>query len=170
VLRYSIEKLPAMTMMNPSEQRALLTIALLAAFADGRNDDGEREEIKRIAQSLAAEGGGSALADVYPDVLLKRVDVAKAALNLPDPGHRQLAYEMAVCVCDADGEQSPAEQAFLQSLRAALSLGAAETAAAQHHADALAAMPLGEVDMTPARQRQQPVRRALPSRWLRPAR
>ena len=38
--------------MNAREQEAVLTIALLAAFADGNKDDREREEIKRIAESL----------------------------------------------------------------------------------------------------------------------
>jgi tellurite resistance protein len=41
--------------MNAREQEAVLTIALLAAFADGNKDESEREEIKRIAESLAGE-------------------------------------------------------------------------------------------------------------------
>lgn len=53
---------------------------------------------------------------------------------------RQLAYEMAVCVCDSDGVQSAAEQQFLASLRTLLALEASDAApqgAAQ--ADAIAA-------------------------------
>ena len=41
--------------MTLDQQKAILTIALLAAFADGNKDDAEREEIRRIAQSLAGE-------------------------------------------------------------------------------------------------------------------
>ena len=33
--------------MNTDQQRAILTIALLAAFADGANDEREREQIEQ---------------------------------------------------------------------------------------------------------------------------
>jgi hypothetical protein len=46
------------------------------------------------------------LTRLYQDVLLKRVDLASACAALSDTGERQLAYEMAVCVCDADGRQT----------------------------------------------------------------
>ncbi|MFN6994788.1 MAG: YcjF family protein [Aquincola tertiaricarbonis] len=128
--------------MQATEQRALLTIALLAAFADGEKADTEREEIKRIADSLAGESGTPALAGLYQDVLLKRVNVAQAAAALPDEGQRLLAYEMAVCVCDADGAQSPAEQAFLSQLKSALKLGRTQTAEVEREADAIAAVPV----------------------------
>ncbi len=128
--------------MQAESQRALLAIALLAAFADGDKDDRERAQIKRIAESLAGESGAPALASLYQDVLLKRIDLAQAATALTEPGERQLAYETAVCVCDADGAQSAAEQAFLRSLKAALGLAAAEGAEVERTADALAALPL----------------------------
>jgi uncharacterized protein (DUF697 family) len=46
---------------------------------------------------------------------------------------RQLAYEMALCVCEADGARSAPEQAFLADLqrRLALDSGQAETFSAQ---------------------------------------
>jgi uncharacterized protein (DUF697 family)/tellurite resistance protein len=114
--------------MNPKEQQAILTIALLAAFADGSKADAEREAIRDIADSLGREAGGAGLAQLYQDVLLKRVTVLTAVAGLSDTGQRQLAYEMAVCVCDADGRQSPAESAFLSDLKQRLSLDAGETA------------------------------------------
>jgi uncharacterized protein (DUF697 family) len=49
---------------------------------------------------------------------------------------------MAVCVCDADGAASQAEQRFLQELRAALGLDAGEATAIAREADAVAAAPL----------------------------
>lgn len=128
--------------MQATEQRALLTIALLAAFADGDKADTERDEIKRIADSLAGQADTPVMAGLYQDVLLKRVNLAQAAAALPEAGHRQLAYEMALCVCDADGAQSPAEQAFLAQLKSVLKLGAAQTAHAEHEADAIAAVPV----------------------------
>jgi uncharacterized protein (DUF697 family)/tellurite resistance protein len=125
-------------MMNTAEQRAVLNIMVHAALADGRKSDVERTAVRDAAESLAGEGG-AALAGVYQDVLLKRVTVAAAAAALPSIEHRQLAYEMAVCVCDADGVQDAPEQAFLAELRRTLGLeGDATAAAAAAQADAIA--------------------------------
>ena len=44
---------------------------------------------------------------------------------------------MAVCVCDADGRQSPPEVAFLADLKARLQLDAGEAAAFEREADAV---------------------------------
>lgn len=124
--------------MNTAEQRAVLNIMVHAALADGRKSDIERTAVRDAAESLAGEGG-AALAGVYQDVLLKRVTVADAAAALPSIEHRQLAYEMAVCVCDADGVQDAPEQAFLAELRRTLGLeGDATAAAAAAQADAIA--------------------------------
>lgn len=45
--------------MNTESRRnkALLTISPFAAFADGNKHESEREEIRRIAESLSDEGG-----------------------------------------------------------------------------------------------------------------
>ncbi|HMZ87167.1 MAG TPA: DUF533 domain-containing protein, partial [Giesbergeria sp.] len=110
------------TGMQQDSRNALLTLALFAAFADGHKADSEREAIRRIAESLSDDQGGHPLATLYQDVLLQRVTVPGAVAALTDPAHRQLAYEMAVCVCDADGSQSAAEQRFLADLRSALGL------------------------------------------------
>lgn len=103
--------------MNLEQQRALLTIALYAAFADGHKAETERETIRQMAESLCDAQGGYPLTSLYQDVLLRRVSVAGAVQALSDPAHRQLAYEMAVCVCDADGSQSEPERLFLADLR-----------------------------------------------------
>ena len=123
--------------MNTSEQKAILTVSLLAAFADGHKADTEREAIRRLADSLGHESGGAGLAQLYQEVLLKRVSLADAVAGLTDSGQRQLAYEMAVCVCDADGRQSPAETAFLADLKARLQLDAAEAQAFEREEGAL---------------------------------
>ncbi|MBT9590762.1 MAG: DUF533 domain-containing protein [Thiobacillus sp.] len=123
--------------MNPEQQKSILAIALFAAFADGAKHDREREEIRRIAESLGGEAGAPDLARLYQDVLLKRVSVGTAAATLVEPGERQLAYEMAVCVCDADGRQSEAEQRFLDELKALLKLDAGQTAAFEREADVI---------------------------------
>ena len=125
--------------MNADQQRALLTIALYAGFADGHKADSEREAIRRMAESLSDAQGAHPLASLYQDVLLQRVSLADAVRQLTDPAHAQLAYEMAVCVCDADGSQSEVERRFLHDLRRQLGLQDGAVQAFEAQADALAA-------------------------------
>ena len=130
--------------MTQDEIKATLTLSLLAAFADGDKHERERAEIKRIAQGLAADESLH-LPSLYQDVLLQRVSLATVAASLGSPASRQLAYEMAVCVCDADGAQSPAERAFLDQARQALGLAAAGALEFSRSADELASAPLAGV-------------------------
>ncbi|NMM11985.1 MAG: DUF533 domain-containing protein [Rhodoferax sp.] len=137
--------------MTPEQQEALLCIALLAAFADGSKADAEREEIRRIAESLSNESGAPNLSRLYQDVLLKRVGLEAAVHKLADPSHRQLAYEMAVCVCDADGQQTDAERRFLTDLRRQLAIDPAQAQTFDAQAQALAVINLPDVALpTPA--------------------
>ena len=66
------------------------------------------------------------LPTLYQNVLMKRVALPDVVAALPDRATRQLAYEMAVCVCDADGTLSDAERRFLDEARQALGLDAGE--------------------------------------------
>ena len=127
--------------MNANETRAILTLALLAAFADGDKHERERDEIKRIAEGFSADEALH-LPSLYQDVLMKRVSVASVAAALETIEARQLAYEMAVCVCDADGTQSQPERAFLESARQALGLSASVAAVYVKEAETVAAVPL----------------------------
>ena len=128
--------------MTESETRAVLTLSLLAAFADGDKHERESAEIKRIAEGFSADASLN-LPTLYQDVLLKRVSVASVASALTSREARQLAYEMAVCVCDADGVQSQAEQRFLEEVRGALGLAAPAAAEFSRAADEIAGVPLG---------------------------
>jgi uncharacterized protein (DUF697 family)/tellurite resistance protein len=141
---------PAMTR---DEQEAILAIALMAAFADGRKDDREREEVRRIVDALAAAGEAN-LPELYRRVLSKQETAATAAARLPDPATRQLAYEMAVGVCDADGARGQAERDFLAALQRELRLDPADATVIAEQADAIAEAPLArplpvELDPTP---------------------
>lgn len=69
--------------------------------------------------------------------MLRRVTLEQACAALSDAGERQLAYEMAVCVCDADGRQSETEQRFLAGLKALLQPDAGQTRAFEQNADAI---------------------------------
>jgi len=127
--------------VNEAQHRSILTLALMAAFADGDKDERERAQIKRIADSLAGDGVLD-VAALYQDVLLKRVTIDTAVAALTTTEARQLAYEMAVCVCDADGVQSLSERGFLDALRNALGLTSLDVEAHTQQAEAIAAVPL----------------------------
>lgn len=125
--------------MLAEEKQAILTIALLAAFADGTQDDRERREVRRAAEALAAELNAP---DLYQQVLMKRVGIQAAAAQLHSNEARMLAYEIAVGVCDADGLRNEAETRFLAQLGNALGLGQPTIAATAASADALVTAPL----------------------------
>jgi uncharacterized protein (DUF697 family)/tellurite resistance protein len=149
--------------MNAEETRAVLAIALMAAYADGRKADAERDEVRRVAESLGAEAGGLNLPALYQDVLLKRIDVAKAAAALGSDEVRQLAFELAVGVCDADDLRNEAETKFLADLGAALKLTPPQMAEPAAVADALVTLPLpaaapsGQTSTTEAPAKPGPV-------------
>jgi uncharacterized protein (DUF697 family)/tellurite resistance protein len=126
--------------VTPSETKAILTLSLLAAFVDGEKHERERAEIKRIAEGLSQTDGVN-LPTLYQDVLMKRVSMASVAGELQSPESKQLAYEMAVCVCDADGTQSDAERMFLADLRTSLGLDAS-AAQFSRQAEDIAAVPV----------------------------
>lgn len=126
--------------MTPSETKSIVTLSLLAAFVDGEKHERERAEIKRIAEGLS-QADGLNLPTLYQDVLMKRVSLASVAGELKSMESRQLAYEMAVCVCDADGTQSEAERMFLADVRTSLGLDASAAAFSQQ-AEEIAAVPV----------------------------
>lgn len=126
--------------MSPSETKSIVTLSLLAAFVDGEKHERERAEIKRIAEGLS-QADGLNLPTLYQDVLMKRVSLASVAGELRSTEARQLAYEMAVCVCDADGTQSEAERMFLADVRTSLGLDASAAAFSQQ-AEEIAAVPV----------------------------
>lgn len=133
--------------MTPVEQESIFTLALMAAFADGAKQDAERAELKRIAESLPQTNLPPAV--LYQRVLLKQITPAQAAAALQTPELRQLAYEMAVCVCDADGAQSDAEKTFLAEVRRELKLEVQSAAAVDRAAEALALEPLADTALPP---------------------
>jgi uncharacterized protein (DUF697 family)/uncharacterized tellurite resistance protein B-like protein len=135
--------------MTAEENRAILSLALMAAFVDGDKHERERAEIRRIADNLA-QADGVHLPSLVQDVLLKRVQLADIAAALPGADTRQLAYEMAVCVCDADGLHSPAELRFLEQAKTAFALAPGAADGFLQQADAVAAAPLATAEAAPA--------------------
>jgi uncharacterized protein (DUF697 family)/tellurite resistance protein len=118
------------------EAEAILTVCMLAAFADGANSDVERAAIKRMAETLPnIDSDHSAL---YQKVLLGQISSAQAVQPIARQALRQLAYEMAVCVCEADNFLTPREKGFLHQLNQVLGLGTADAERIEKDAEAIA--------------------------------
>ncbi len=109
-----------MTSPIPTPERAILSIVMFAAFADGAKDEREREHIRQFAQQLGQDL--PEMASAYQDVLMSKVRLTDVAATLQDQRQRLYAYELAVCVCESDGAICEAEKAFLAQLRHALGL------------------------------------------------
>ena len=126
--------------MTPEQTRALITIALMSAFADGLKDERERSRIKALATRVSGEGVD--VDAIYEDVLLHKPALAAVAQPLlADRNIAQFAYEIAVGVADADGVHTPVEGRFLEELRATLQLPVATSKQVIDEADAIAAAP-----------------------------
>jgi uncharacterized protein (DUF697 family) len=111
--------------MTDGEQQAILSVMLLAAFADGMKDRHERSRIRELVETLP--GARSSLPRINADVMMRRASLREAAAELKSPESRRLAYAMAVSICDADGARSEVDVRFLESLAGLLALSEGET-------------------------------------------
>lgn len=103
--------------MDEEQFEAIVGLSLMAAFADGRKDEDEREKLKEIFESFGSPG-----AETYRQVMLGETSIEDLASRLHEERMRALAFEMATAVCDADGATSSVERTFLEQLREALAL------------------------------------------------
>jgi uncharacterized protein (DUF697 family)/tellurite resistance protein len=106
--------------MNEQDRQPVVTIALMAAMADGQASQEEQAQLKEAMSRLG-------VSDV--DALLARAQqgqpaLAEIASQLSDDAARAYAYELAIVVCHADGPVNESETAFLGALRSALGLSA----------------------------------------------
>jgi uncharacterized protein (DUF697 family)/tellurite resistance protein len=121
--------------MNQRDHQPIVTIAFLAALADGRTTPDEDQELRaalgrlgiKDVDAVAQRGAGDPAA------------LAQLAGRLSDDAARRLAYETALVVCHADGSLNQQETGFLNTLRSALGLNPASTAEMERGAAALAA-------------------------------
>jgi uncharacterized protein (DUF697 family)/tellurite resistance protein len=125
--------------LSEQEHRAIVAVCILAAFADGAQDETERAQIEKTVKGFADVD----LTSVYQGVLGGKQTLSAAAAQLQAPAAKALAYEMAVCVCNADGNLKEGEKQFLSNLRQALQLDAASADSHQQAAQALVAQPFG---------------------------
>src|SRR5512142_2734959 len=114
--------------LDQQDHEAILGVCILAAFADGEQADLERTQIERIVNGFTGEHLD--LVSAYQDVLGGKLSLAEVAGRLHKSAARALAYEMAVCVCNADGVQKDTEKQFLAGLRQALQI---DSPAADRH-------------------------------------
>lgn len=124
-------------MLKPTEAEAIVTLALMAALSDGRSDPAEREQLKSLLESLAADEEMPSLAAIHQRVVLKQVKPSEVIAALESPESRSTAFEIAVCVVDADGKTTAKEQEFLDELEKRLGLSHADAVAFEREAEAI---------------------------------
>ena len=120
-----------------AEQKALLTIAVLAARCDNQQSEAERLAIANVAL-----GDAGAVESLVSAAQSGSATLESAVAALITPENRNLAYAAATAVCNADGASNAEELKFLESLRVALGLGV-DAQAAQNQVSAIASAPLG---------------------------
>jgi uncharacterized protein (DUF697 family)/tellurite resistance protein len=126
--------------LSEQEHNAIICICILAAFADGAQEEVERAQIERIVTGFPEEHLD--LASAYQDVLGGKLSLTQVAAQLQTPSAKALAYEMAVCVCNADGVLKEPEKQFLADLSQALQLDTASAIDHQQTAQAMVEQPL----------------------------
>jgi tellurite resistance protein/uncharacterized protein (DUF697 family) len=145
--------------LDRREHQAVAGVCVLAAFADGAQSDSERARIQQIVNAFSDDT--LHLPGVYQDALGGRFTLATAGNQLQTPEARALAYEMAVCVCNADGPLNDSEKKFLADLHQALGLQLPETGAHQQTAQALAVPPIIGAPLAPNVDREQELDRII---------
>ncbi len=102
--------------MNQQSAEAIVTIAALAALADGASEQSERDQISAAASRL-----GVALDDiVLAEGVSPPMAAAQVARRLMTAESREAAYQVALAVCHADGYANTQETMFLRSLAQSL--------------------------------------------------
>ena len=131
--------------MNTADRAPLIAIAMLAARADGAADSNERRAVDAVVVRL----GSPDVTKLAEQVARGQLRVADLAARLSDDEARRVAYEGALAIVNADGAANAAEQAFLDELREALGLNAADADELTRTAERLAATPVVEVHSGP---------------------
>ncbi|MGD1916362.1 MAG: TerB family tellurite resistance protein [Phycisphaerales bacterium] len=125
-------------MLETNEAHAVLAISLMAAMADGRTGSEEREHLRSLFDSLSSEHDLPDLPALYQSVLMRRTSLDAEAAKLSSDEAKSMAFEMAVCVADADGTTTDAEQKFLDTLERALGLDHGRAVAFEQDAETIA--------------------------------
>jgi uncharacterized protein (DUF697 family)/tellurite resistance protein len=116
--------------MNENDKRPIVTIALMAALADGEETPAEQAQLREAMNRLDIKDSDG----LTQAARTGHLDLAQVVQSLSDDAARAYAYELALVVCNAGSPANEKEQAFLNDLRGALGLGS--TAVAQLEKDA----------------------------------
>ncbi len=130
--------------VSEAEKKAIVSVCILAAFADGMQSEVERNAIGKIVQDFQNEGLD--LTTTYQAALRGTERLSDVAKNITSANGKALTYEMAACVCNADGTSNSAERQFLDKLRRELGLETAATAGFDRDSERLSA---GASDLPP---------------------
>jgi len=124
--------------MNEKDREPIVTIAFLAANADGQSSAEEQAQLRAVLGRL-----GMADIDAVAEKLAKgQLRPADVVAKLSDDDARREAYETALAVCHADGPANDKEMRFLEQLGGALGLTPAELGSLGQGATALAGVSL----------------------------
>jgi uncharacterized protein (DUF697 family) len=130
--------------LTADEQRALIGLCLLAAHADGTRSAAELPPISALLERWRREDLD--LEALGNQVRAGELETSTLARRLLSPRARELAYELALGVCDSDDVASEEEHAFLEELRTHLGLELSRTRMLDRRADELASAPLSGGD------------------------
>lgn len=106
--------------MTEDSAQALVTIAALAAFADGTTEEQERAEIARVAARLGVSLDGVQLSDDVSAAM----EASRVARRFTSDEEREAAYRVALAVVHADGDVNTKETLFLRTLAQSLGVDA----------------------------------------------
>jgi uncharacterized protein (DUF697 family)/tellurite resistance protein len=129
-------ELPA---VSEPEKKAIVGACILSAFADGMQSEVERSAIAKVVENFRSEGLD--LTSTYQAALGGMQRLSDLAKEITSPNGKALAYEMAVCVCNADGALNAAERQFLEKLRRELNLDSGAAAKFENESARLTAGP-----------------------------
>lgn len=135
--------------MNEQDRDPIITIALMAALADGAMTDAEKGALRAAAYRLGIQDFDG----IAQRVAAGSLDLNSVVARLSDADARAAAYDTAAAACHADGPASPQEAAFLGRLATALGLAGDAAGATNAQAGALGAAvatPSFESDATAA--------------------
>ena len=126
--------------MTELEQKAILSIAMMAALADGNRTEQERGAIEKLAASFADTALN--VDEIYHDVLLRKISLPEAAGRLQSEEAKEAAYELAVGASNADGATNELEKKFLAALAQSLNLAPEVVSKYHQEAEAVAQLPV----------------------------
>ena len=113
-----------------TEKQAILSIALMAALADGQQSDAETAS---LAATMSDYGE-----DLFGEVASGDITLESQVALLTTTEAKQQALETAIAVCHADGTTNEAETEFLYNLRSALNLPSDAASTTQQQANEMA--------------------------------